>query len=78
MVDDTHDLAPLTVVDDPSSEVDLDTGGSAGAEVAARVAAARIDGAASVRTGDPRAARRAATVIDAIVAAGARDRERGT
>ncbi|WCO65621.1 hypothetical protein PO878_14040 [Iamia majanohamensis] len=78
MVDVAPGLPPLTLVDDPSSEVDLDTGGSDGAEVAALVAAARIDGAATVRTGDPRAAHRAATVIDAIVAAGARDRERAT
>lgn len=78
MVDDALGLPPLTVVADPAQPVDVDTGGAAGAEVAALVAAARIDGASTVRTGDPRAARRSATVVDAIVAAGAADRDRGT
>lgn len=48
----------------------LDTGAAEAAEVAAQVAWARIHGATEVRTTEPRSARRAATVIDAIVAAG--------
>lgn len=50
--------------------VDLDTGDADREATAVLVALARIEGATSVRTAHPRAARRAAAVIDAIVAAG--------
>ncbi len=75
------DPSPLAVVEAEHSEaeqaevdvdvdVDVDTGIADRAAVAAMVAQARIDGAATVRTRHPQAARRAAAVIDAIVAAG--------
>lgn len=48
---------------------DLDVAGTHPAEVAARVAVARLGGAVTVRTDAPAAARRAAHVIDALVAA---------
>lgn len=47
----------------------VDTGDADGAETAALVAWARMHGATAARTREPRAARRAATVIDAIRAA---------
>lgn len=50
--------------------VDLDTGDADSDATAVLVACARIGGARSVRTAHPRAARRAAAVVDAIVAAG--------
>ncbi len=71
MAVDPAPLPPLEVVDD--GPAGLDTGGAGRAEVAALVARARIDGATTVRTAEPRSARRAAAVIDAIVAAGAAD-----
>lgn len=62
-------LAPLRVVEGGGDEVDVDTGAASRADAAALVARARIDGAILIRTAEPRAARRAAGVIDAIVAA---------
>lgn len=50
-------------------EVDLDTGDADREVTAVLVARARMDGAMRVRTAHPRAARRAAAVIDAIAAA---------
>ncbi len=62
--------APLVVVDARyDGPVDLDTGTQGRDEVAASVAAARMAGAVVVRTIEPRAARRAAHVIDALAAA---------
>lgn len=61
--------APLVVVgarDD--GPVDLDTGTDGRVAVAVSVAAARLAGAVVVRTGEPRAARRAAHVIDTLAA----------
>jgi len=55
--------------------VDLDTGDADRAATAVLVARARMEGAGSFRTREPAAARRAVTVIDAILAA---RRERGT
>ncbi len=69
MTSDPVPLPPLAVVgaDEPA---DLDVVSTDRAAVAAEVAWARIDGATTVRTSEPRAAVRAAAVIDAIVAAG--------
>jgi hypothetical protein len=69
VVADAPGPSPLTVVGDVEAVVEVDTGSAGRAEVAALVARARIDGASTVRTEDPRAALRAATVIDAIIAA---------
>lgn len=66
----SSDLPPLGIVGpDDAGPVDLDTGSAGREEVAVAVAVARATGAARVRTADPRAARRAAHVVDAIVAA---------
>ncbi|CAN5718118.1 hypothetical protein BH24ACT4_BH24ACT4_11210 [soil metagenome] len=66
---DPAPLPPMAVVGQ-DDRADLDTGPADRAAVAAQVARARIDGARAVRTEHPRAAVRAAAVIDAIVAAG--------
>lgn len=67
MVAEVPGPSPMTVVDGDGA--DLDTRGAGRAEVAALVARARVNGACTVRTAHPRAARRAAATIDAIVAA---------
>lgn len=60
---------PLELVGpDHHGPVDLDTGTADSQEVAIAVAVARRAGAVTVRTSQPRAARRAASIIDAIVA----------
>lgn len=62
--------APLVVVDARhDGPVDLDTGRVGRDAVAVSVAVARMAGAVVVRTSEPRAARRAAHVIDAIAGA---------
>jgi hypothetical protein len=67
---------PFTIIDAsahdardslPNHEVDLDTGAAEREDVAVQVALARIDGANVILTRDPKAARRAVAVIDAIL-----------
>jgi hypothetical protein len=66
---------PVTIIDatstddgtSPTQPVDLDTGDAGREDVAVQVAVARIDGANVIRTRDPKAARRAVAVIDAIL-----------
>lgn len=72
--DDRRPPPPVVVVGtDHRGPVDLDTGAAGREETAAAVAAARLAGAVVVRTVQPGPARRAAAVIDAIVAARGED-----